>query len=95
MTKDQTAQYIREYKDWFEEDRKIPPESAPPIDPFSLIAEQSHRRAELERSPGRHSGSSSTPIFTTIVGFPKHSSITPLESLEPGMCDPYLRPSCL
>ncbi|KAM5535476.1 hypothetical protein V8D89_010813 [Ganoderma adspersum] len=83
MTKDQTAQYIKEYKDWFEEDRKIPPESAPPVDPFSLIAEQSHRRVELERSPGPHGGSSGIPIFTTIVGFPKHSSTAPLESLEP------------
>ncbi|PIL37354.1 transcription factor [Ganoderma sinense ZZ0214-1] len=83
MTKEQTAQYIRDYKDWFEEDRKIPPESAPLVDPLSLIAEQSHRRAELERSTGRHSGSSGVPIFTTIVGFPKHSSTTSVESLQP------------
>ena len=96
MTKERTAQYIKDYKDWFEEDRKIPPESAPPVDPLSLIAEQSHRRAELERNTSRHAGSSGVPIFTTIVGFPKHSSTTAVESLEPGTSDisPLLLPSC-
>ena len=94
MTKDQTARYIGEYKAWFEEDRKIPPEQAPPIDALSLIAEQSHRRAELERSTGRHVGSSGIPLFTTIVGFPKHSSTTPVESLDPGTFSPYQACSC-
>lgn len=94
MTKDQTVQYIRGYKDWFEEDRKILPEQAPPIDPLSLIAEQSYRRAELERSTGRRVGSSNIPLFTTVVGFPKHSSTTPVESLEPGAFGFYQMCAC-
>ncbi|KAI1796166.1 hypothetical protein LXA43DRAFT_656004 [Ganoderma leucocontextum] len=83
MTKDETTQYIKEYKDWFEGDREVPPEPAHPVDARSLIAEQSHRRAELERSASRNAESSGIPILTTIVGFPKHSSTTPVERLEP------------
>ncbi|TBU47221.1 hypothetical protein BD309DRAFT_517231 [Dichomitus squalens] len=83
MTEEETVQYIKAYKAWFEEDRQIPPEPAPPIDPSSLISEQVDRRAALEEVGRRDRAASGIPIFTTIVGFAKHSSATPIEGLEP------------
>ena len=85
MTAEETVRYIRAYKEWFEEDRTVPPEPAPLIDAGSLIAEQVYRRTELEEAARRDRTSSGIPIFTTIVGFAKHSSTTPIERLEPSV----------
>lgn len=89
MSPEETTVYLERYREWFEEDRRIPPEPAPLFDRSLLTSEQLRRRAELERA-SRHGGGSGIQVFMTIVGFPKHSSATPIEELQPGTLTSYL-----
>ena len=83
MSPEETTEYLKRYREWFEEDRRIPPEPAPLFDRSLLVSEQLRRRAELERA-SRHGSGSGIQVFMTIVGFAKHSSATPLQELQPG-----------
>lgn len=83
MSPEETTEYLKRYREWFEEDRRLPPEPAPLFDRSLLISEQLRRRAELERA-SRHDAGSGIQVFMTIVGFAKHSSATPIEELYPG-----------
>ncbi|RPD66941.1 hypothetical protein L227DRAFT_515885 [Lentinus tigrinus ALCF2SS1-6] len=82
MSPEETTEYLQRYREWFEEDRSIPPEPAPLFDRSVLISEQLRRRAELERT-SRRGGGSGIQVFMTIVGFAKHSSATPIQELQP------------
>ena len=81
MSDEETKRYFEEYKEWFEEDRNIPPEPAPRLDRNALIAEQVRRRVELES--GARARGSGIQFFMTMVGFPKHSSSTSISELTP------------
>ncbi|KAI0720343.1 hypothetical protein C8T65DRAFT_602814 [Cerioporus squamosus] len=83
MSPEETTEYLKRYREWFEEDRRIPPEPAPLFDRSLLMSEQLRRRAELERVSRRHGGGSGIQVFMTIVGFAKHSSATPIQELQP------------
>ncbi|CDO73769.1 hypothetical protein BN946_scf185015.g97 [Trametes cinnabarina] len=85
MSAEEVARYLREYAEWFEEDRKIPPEPAPIVDRNQLIADQRHRRAQLERMAHENTrvGTGGIPFYMTMVGFPKHSSSKPVQNLHP------------
>ncbi|KAI0751022.1 hypothetical protein C8Q80DRAFT_1307690 [Daedaleopsis nitida] len=82
MTPEEMTRYIKEYKEWFEEDRRIPPEPALLLDRASLISEQVYRRADLEAASHAEK-SSGVQFYLTMVGFAKHSSFTPLADLSP------------
>lgn len=70
---------IPRYKAWFEEDRKIPPQRARYVSRQTLLS--FHNRVRQARwSDGLPQGEVSTRM--TISGFPRHSSIVPLERLE-------------
>ncbi|KAI0650517.1 hypothetical protein C8Q79DRAFT_901342 [Trametes meyenii] len=83
MTPDQVVQYLQEYSKWFEEDRKIPPEPSPVVDRNQLITDQLERRAHFERLSREPTatGVMGIPFYMTMVGFPKHSSSTPVQHL--------------
>ncbi|KAI0353060.1 hypothetical protein OH77DRAFT_1407932 [Trametes cingulata] len=84
MSADELARYIREYEEWFEEDRMVPPEPAPSVDRSQLISDQRQRRSQLERLTREGAGGPGIgiPFYMTMVGFPKHSSSTPIENLS-------------
>ncbi|KAH9899634.1 hypothetical protein C8Q73DRAFT_743528 [Cubamyces lactineus] len=84
MTANEVAQYIKEYEEWFEDDRKIPPEPAPIVDRTQLISDQKQRRAHLERLAvhGARAGGAGMPFYMTMVGFQKHSSSTSIQNLR-------------
>ncbi|OSX59453.1 hypothetical protein POSPLADRAFT_1151025 [Postia placenta MAD-698-R-SB12] len=70
---------IPRYKAWLEEDRKILPQRARYVSRQTLLS--FHNRVRQARwSDGLPQGEVSTRM--TISGFPKHSSIVPLERLE-------------
>ncbi|KAI0722769.1 hypothetical protein C8Q76DRAFT_793778 [Earliella scabrosa] len=77
MSVEEESRYLQQYREWFEEDRNIPPEPAPRIDRASLIAEQYRRRGDLEVA------ATALQFFMTILGSAKHSSSTPLTELTP------------
>ncbi|KAI0677320.1 hypothetical protein C8Q78DRAFT_960867 [Trametes maxima] len=83
MTPEQIAQYLQEYSKWSEEDRKIPPEPSPVVDRNQLITDQLERRTHFERLAREPtaSGAMGMPFYMTMVGFPKHSSSTPVQHL--------------
>ena len=81
MSEEETAQFFKDYKEWFEEDRLIPPEPAPHIDRAGLVAEQARRRRELDRTARQDT--SGVQFYRTMVGFAKHSSSTPIADLKP------------
>ncbi|KAI0719169.1 hypothetical protein C8T65DRAFT_725512 [Cerioporus squamosus] len=82
MSTEEAEEYFARYREWFEEDRRISPEPAPLFDRSLLISEQRRRRAELEGA-SRHDVGAGTLMYTTIVGFAKHSSTTPMQELRP------------
>ncbi|KAI0335693.1 hypothetical protein GY45DRAFT_1350859 [Cubamyces sp. BRFM 1775] len=84
MTANEVAQYTKEYEEWFEEDRKIPPEPAPIVDRNQLVSDQKQRRAHLERLAiqGVRAGGVGMPFYMTMIGFQKHSSSTPVQNLR-------------
>ncbi|KAI0772144.1 hypothetical protein BD413DRAFT_475161 [Trametes elegans] len=81
MSVEELSQYIKEYGEWFDEDLKIPPSRAPLVDRNQLILDQRQRRGHLERT-SCESGGASVPFYMTMVGFPKHSSSTPVRKLN-------------
>ncbi|OSD04617.1 hypothetical protein PYCCODRAFT_1363850 [Trametes coccinea BRFM310] len=85
MSAEEVTRYLKEYAEWFEEDRKIPPEPATIVDRNQLIADQRQRRAQLERMAHESArvGGAGIPFYMTMVGFPKHSSSTALQNLRP------------
>ena len=85
MSVEEESRYLQQYREWFEEDRNIPPEPAPRIDRASLIAEQYRRRGDLEVA------ATALQFFMTILGSAKHSSSTPLTELTPGTPRPVCR----
>ena len=89
MTDNEFAQYIQDYKDWVNEDSKLPPTRPPYLDRNRLIAEQVRYRSELEEH-GRRSAAG-VPFIMSVVGYPKHSSSTPLENLSPSTSHPSSR----
>ncbi|KAI0375881.1 hypothetical protein BV20DRAFT_933313 [Pilatotrama ljubarskyi] len=84
MSADELAHYIKEYQDWFEEDRMVSPEPVPVVDRNQLIADQRQRRSQLERLVREGAGAPGVgiPFYMTMVGFRKHSSSTPVQNLS-------------
>ncbi|OBZ76730.1 Small glutamine-rich tetratricopeptide repeat-containing protein beta [Grifola frondosa] len=79
MSPDEIQRAIREYQEWFEQDRQVSPGPAPYIDRDSLIEGQISRRRQHERHFNSRAG---VQWYMSIVGFAKHSSSAPLEALE-------------
>ncbi|OBZ76733.1 hypothetical protein A0H81_03834 [Grifola frondosa] len=77
MSAEELDRGVQAYQAWFEEDRKVPPGPAPSIDPKELIS----RQLELRQGDGQTSRGE-VLTYMTIVGFPKHSSSTPLSKLK-------------
>lgn len=80
---EQVSQYAREYWKWLDEDSKIPPHPATPVDRKHLIRQCEDHRVQLESLARQIAGdvTGKKRWYTTMVGFPKHSSSTPLQDL--------------
>ncbi|EIW61658.1 uncharacterized protein TRAVEDRAFT_115700 [Trametes versicolor FP-101664 SS1] len=80
---EQVSQYAREYWKWLDEDSKIPPHPATPVDRKQLIRQCEDHRVQLESLARQNAGDieGKKRWYTTMVGFPKHSSSTPLQAL--------------
>ncbi|OCH96012.1 hypothetical protein OBBRIDRAFT_719569 [Obba rivulosa] len=76
---DQMSSYIKEYKAWFEADKRIPPQPAYRLSRLSLITQQHASRQFVSEFESRDS---EVIVQMTITGLPKHSSMTPVWQLQ-------------
>ena len=71
---------IAQYKSWLRHERELGPLPAARQNREALLLHQASVRANTENDP-----TTSLRIYTTIVGFEKHCSVTSCENLERGM----------
>ena len=84
MSDAEVAEYVKTYKEWVDEDSKIPPAPPPRLDRSRLVANQIRSRSGMEEMSRTRGGAAGKVQFVmSVVGFSKHSSATPLEQLSP------------
>ena len=87
MTPEEQVQGAVKYREWFVGDATAPPYVPGTSSRAALVATQVAARRDQENAIASPPPESQARSLVGVTGFPRHSSTTPWDQLQPGMCN--------